>query len=495
MDSIISPAGADVQPHIGANALKSRLNEREPARYRAYIHPCGTITVGLNSPKKKKDNHCNIQSRINKPSKNIYDDATSSNAGVARLLSAGLITVGEATQRLTPIGLSSPPNSRNESGQEFEDTTQTSGLHKPATRYGQNGISGRGKLRVKDGATIMQREYGRRSLAFATVTLPPMSPESMNLICESWGEFTHRLVEEIKRELARKNSPKDIIYCTEIQEKRYQKYGVVAPHLHLLWYAYSGTPGDTPKPAKQEYAISADWLRDLVARIINRITGESDVFTAASVDIQKVKKDAAGYLGKYMSKGGKIIQKIKEDGKQNLLPRQWWGITRELRNRVLAAIKMVDGRLASNIFYECDKLKKLGLISYHRYVYNINTSKDLDKTVYETDDITGEITWKTSASTDVTVSVFGKKCYGAVLQLSKKAMYLIPVFTRVVDICNDMSAVDVCDVAHWISAIKNKEMMEDFCLVLDNMKLIYWDMNYEAQTSGLHKPTTAYDAN
>ena len=32
----------------------------------------------------------------------------------------------------------------------------------------------------------------------------------------------------------------ELICCTEIQEKRYKKYGVIAPHLHLYMFAKAG---------------------------------------------------------------------------------------------------------------------------------------------------------------------------------------------------------------------------------------------------------------
>jgi hypothetical protein len=471
MDSIVPNLGADVQP-----------------QFRAKLHPCGTVTVGMipNRAHTTADER-RINMAVNKAERlekliNEHPDM-----GIARLIRAGSISISEGVAALPPLGLSSLPNSRIGSQQEFQPS---------ARLYGQNGITSFGKLRVKDGATVIQKTYGRNSLAFVTVTVPTLPAPIMEVICKNWGKFVNRLVEEIKRELRRKNSPQEIIYCTEIQEKRFHKYGVVAPHLHLLWYAYSGTPGESPKTGKKEYAISAQFLRELVGRIIHRITGKTDIFTAASIDIQKVKKDAAAYLGKYMSKGGKIVEEIKKAGKQELLPRQWWGITKELRIKVERAIKVVDGSPAANIFYHHKVLVDLGLVKYHRWVFSEQVHKQHQQKQYQVNPNTGEISWNSfyyelPEPHNICVS----KCYGAVMQLSKSAMRLIPLLVKVMDICNDMSAIDIEDVRHWISHIKNDEMMQEFCIVLDNMKLIYWDRNYQAQISGLHKPTTAYAAN
>jgi hypothetical protein len=41
---------------------------------------------------------------------------------------------------------------------------------------------------------------------------------------------------------------------------------------------------------KRKYAINADWLRELVKRILTKVVGVKKIKTNASCDIQKVKK-------------------------------------------------------------------------------------------------------------------------------------------------------------------------------------------------------------
>jgi hypothetical protein len=408
-----------------------------------YVHPCGAISVGYvprrngqtADERRSQAAHNQIElRRLNTP------DGTELADGVARQLDAGLITVSQAVDAILTLGSSSLQNSRNS-----QIDSNHPAVINPSKTYGQNGITSRGRLRVRDGATILEQKYGRRSLAFATVTLPPMGAGQLELVCKNWGEYVHRLTEEIKRELQRHNAPTEIIYCTEIQEKRYLNYGQIAPHLHLLWYAYEL---DIHGVSTGKYAISADFLRELNHRIITRIVGNNDIPTGASVDIQRVKKSAANYLGKYMSKGGKVVDKIKADGHASLLPRTWWGMTKELRQEVVKAIQKLIGDTAKNLFYHGDKLKAMGVFArYNEVIVNRSFCN------YATAEL-----------------VNAEICYGISAQLSHKLISQNELLTSILDIC-DMIDDDICtEVSAWISAIKNGDMCSDVVDMLRDIK-------------------------
>jgi len=294
----------------------------------------------------------------------------------------------------------------------------------------------------------LERKYGRRSLTFATVTLPAMSDERLKLVCESWGKYVNRFVEEIKRELVRANAPTEIIYCTEIQEKRYEKYGQVAPHLHLLWYAYERDP-ETLEPMGS-YAITADRLREINSMVLHRIIGDEEICVQASVDVQKVKKSAANYLGKYMSKGGKIVDKIVDAGKQNMLPRAWWGVTQELRQLIIKSIIKIGKNLAANLFRHADKLEKMGVLSRWGQVTVKRTYHD--KTIGK--EITADIV------------------YGVYAQLSPKLMHQNELLMGILDICDKIPDADIDYIATWISAMNDAEMVQDICKVVSALREI-----------------------
>ncbi|MFN9181011.1 MAG: hypothetical protein ACK6A9_21345 [Dolichospermum sp.] len=413
--------------------------------FSGYVHPCGAISVGLIPRNKNKTaeerrnqiSHNKIERRrLNAPNGTELVD------GLARQLKDGQITVSQAVEAIHSIGLSSLQNSRNSlisSNYQAEinpTDVQSSGLHKPINRYGANGITSQGRLRVRDGATILEQKYGRRSLTFATITLPAMPDETLNQVCENWGEYVHRVVEEIKRELLRRNAPLEIIYCTEIQEKRYLRYGQIAPHLHLLWYSYER---DINGMATGRYAINATWLRELNQRIIYRITGNQDIATGASVDTQKIKKSAANYLGKYMSKGGKIVDKIKQDGKAGLLPRAWWGVTKELREQIIRAIIKVGDNIAKNLFYCTDKLEKMGVLSRYgkvavnRRYYDCNQNAEVNA--------------------DVVYGIYG--------QLSPKLQGQNDLLVSILDICDRVDDDCIDDICSLVSAMNNADMVQD----------------------------------
>lgn len=421
--------------------------------YAGYVHPCGAVSVGA-VPRHKKSAeerraeaaHKRIQHRINNRS-----DGTALEDCLARQLQEGSITVTEAVEALSSLGSSSLQNSRKgelSSNHQAETEPEASGREKPIRIYGQKGITSLGRLRVRDGATILERKFGRRSLTFATVTLPAMPEKDLKLICESWGKYVNRFVEEVKRELVRKNAPTEIIYCTEIQEKRYERYGQVAPHLHLLWYAYERDP-ETLEPTGN-YAITADRLREINYMILRRIVDDVDICVQASVDVQKVKKSAANYLGKYMSKGGKIVEKIIKDGKQNMLPKAWWGVTQELRQLIIKSIIKIGKNLAANLFRHADKLEKMGVLSRWGQVTVKRTYHD--KTIGK--EITADIV------------------YGIYAQLSPKLMHQNELLMGILDICDKIPDADIDYIATYISAMNDAEMVQDVCNAISALKEI-----------------------
>jgi hypothetical protein len=278
-----------------------------------------------------------------------------------------------------------------------------------------------------------------------------MPDELLMKVCENWGRYVKELVQEIKRELIRKNAPTEIIYCTEIQEKRYKKYGQVCPHLHLLWYAYEfDVVGN--KPVTGKYAITADRLRAFNSMILNRIIGNQGVTYVGRVDVQRVRKSAANYLGKYMSKGGKVVDEIIKDGKQSSLPRTWWGVTKELRKQIVNSIKRVVGDAARNLFYFTEKLEKMGVLSRHGKV-------TVNRTYYDCNQ-------KTEVSADITYGVYG--------QLSPKLQRQNDLLVSILDICDKLDDDSIDDISGWISAMANADMVQDvtdFMAVLKQLML------------------------
>lgn len=422
--------------------------------FAGYVHPCGAISVGLIPKQSKSADERRAEAanrKLNTP------DGTDLADCLTRQLQAGQITIGQAVDALSELGLSSLPNSRNQeltSNHQADLPSLPSGLEKPKKDYGRNGITSKGRLRVRDGATILENKYGRRALTFATVTLPAMPDNCLQEICQQWGNYVNRLVEEIKRELARHNAPLEIIYCTEIQENRYKTYGQIAPHLHLLWYAYER---DIHGASIGRYAISADKLREINQRVINRIIPDYQINVSASVDVQKVKKSAANYLGKYMSKGGKVVEQIKKDGNADQLPRSWWGVTKELRQEIIKSIIKVTGNIAKNLFYHTEKLEKMGIINRWG---KVTVSRNYCDSNSEEKDI-AYIT------------------YGIYAQLSPKLQGQNPLFMGILDICDMLDDDCIDDICGWIGAMCNADMVQDMCNWVLELKELLLENNQD----------------
>lgn len=215
-----------------------------------------------------------------------------------------------------PLGLSKVANSHKTEGKEQEAVIR--GL-KGVTKYGQR--------MVRNAAYLMQKKYGPRQLAFLTVTIPG-SPEDTFEVSRRWSEIVRRYQQELKRMLERKGLPGDIVGVTEIQPKRFKREGGMPLHLHLIFRA---------AVSDFQWAFKSSDYQKVWERVVSTVCpfmkGKSFV---SSSNCQRVKETAAGYLGKYMSKGEKDIAEILEDcpGVIEALPSSWYNMTQNLRHAV-----------------------------------------------------------------------------------------------------------------------------------------------------------------
>jgi hypothetical protein len=80
-----------------------------------------------------------------------------------------------------------------------------------------------------------------------------------------------------------------------------------------------------------------------------------------NVDTQQVKKTAAGYLSKYMSKGSDVLEAFAEDCGWDAVPGQWWNLTKPARDLVVKfSCQGVDtGRLLLSVIDHAMELCEL----------------------------------------------------------------------------------------------------------------------------------------
>jgi hypothetical protein len=237
---------------------------------------------------------------------------------------------------------------------------------KPSKRYGEKGITTHGRKTVKNATILLERTYGVKNLGFATATLPPMPDCQLRHLIDNWSDVQRKFYQEIKRECERRGNKFVYVGVVEIQEKRARKTGQYYPHLHFVYWCR--------KSKKSEFFISAKtmraiWKRVVKVTLLRRFLPSmiDDLNFNASIDTQIIKKSAAAYLGKYLSKGSGVLKEMREAGYPNA-PNTWWSITKNLRECIHANIITIRNHTSKAIFYDIDSWLQNQLVSYFKRV-------------------------------------------------------------------------------------------------------------------------------
>lgn len=231
-------------------------------------------------------------------------------------------------------------------------------------RRGQK-FTAHGRRMVRSAAFWLERRWGRANLSFLTTTVPTLPNRDIGRLGAEWAEVVRRYKQELERELRRKGITSEVLLVTEIQEKRYRETGLIAPHLHIVFRGR--------KSRYDNWAISKERARELWENVLSAIVGFS-VSAPASTRIEKIKKSVENYLSKYMSKGGKVVQDIIDDGKRHFLPTSWWGMTNTLRDTVKAGCKQITQEMSDILYGQREQLQVAGIIKWF-HVVNIDINQ------------------------------------------------------------------------------------------------------------------------
>lgn len=216
---------------------------------------------------------------------------------------------------------------------------------------GSKGISSAARVRVRDCATLLQERHGCERLTFLTLTLPPscLQPE----VVRHWSEIVRKLRQWLVYRLDQAQLPSSVCAVTEIQEVRQRQAGrIPCLHLHAVFVgrARYGTWVLTPED------IDKYW-----SRLLQSYT-KKQVDVSCSCQLKRVKKDVAGYLGKYMSKGMKSFEGVD----CSLLPSSWVMITRDLLNERRQRTVRCEGEVATALWGML--LNRPELFRFGRYI-------------------------------------------------------------------------------------------------------------------------------
>lgn len=237
---------------------------------------------------------------------------------------------------------------REYEAQDYKIFNSPKSSQKPKA-YGRGGISNAGKRCVRSSAAILEKKYARSSLSFVTCSLPNFRQEHISILAQHWDEVVRRYFQEIKRFYEAHNFSYIYVGVTEIQPERLATYDVIAPHIHYC------IPGRA-NPRKAVWFMTANQCRAIWKRVLLQVLQwqgieiNYPVEWKACVHMTPIRKSVVHYLGKYLSKGGKITQKCIDAGRQEELPCHWWSVSASMRLLYKKSIIRMDANYASFIF-------------------------------------------------------------------------------------------------------------------------------------------------
>jgi len=218
-------------------------------------------------------------------------------------------------EQAIPLGLSELSNSHKDI--EMEERT----------RRGLGGITMYGQRMVKNAAYLLQQKYGARQLTFLTLTLPGTPDETFE-VSKEWSRITRNFYQKLKRRLVGEGLSPAVVGVTEIQPKRFLRTGGMPLHLHIV---FQGANRDN------EWVFRPDDFKNMWRETVMAVfPGMEKHSFASATNTQRVRDSAAGYLGKYMSKGEKDISMVieKSPGVVDALPSAWYNLSKEARDAV-----------------------------------------------------------------------------------------------------------------------------------------------------------------
>ena len=258
----------------------------------------------------------------------------------------------------SPMGLSVATISRSDSSNPLKSC-------KIRSKKGTKGITSYGKRMTRSAATMLEDKFGRDCLSFGTATLPFMSQAENELVCQNWGVIANRFFEKLTRLCDRRGLSKDYCFVTEIQENRFDRYGIVAPHLHWI------IQGKLTK--RSHWLILPSEVKLIWEGVLGNFLKRS-IDGSTATRIEKPKKSLKKEMGKYLSKGTKIIKKIAELGKSYLLPSAYHGSSKSLKKEIKDAIIILQGDDCELFIDNLENMKQMDLISFIPILWEIPDS-------------------------------------------------------------------------------------------------------------------------
>lgn len=199
----------------------------------------------------------------------------------------------------------------------------------PSTQRGLKGITALGQQMLRSACYVLERDYGKSDLCFATLTVPTLPPGARFLLVQNWSELVRQFLQWVSRKLLAGGRPTKVCGCSEIQSARLANHGEGYLHLHAIWPAHSNA-------ASRLWVVEWEELRDWWERALVRFSC-CELPYHPRVQTSPIEKSAERYMGKYLSKGsGEVMDDFVEKEGEFSVPPSWWFMTADLRHQVKA---------------------------------------------------------------------------------------------------------------------------------------------------------------
>ena len=320
------------------------------------IHPDGFFTIGRVPNKTKGKQEADYDHRYDSQFETVVWREKGDFEGCGMVTRVEEIFSSNMSDQVSKgkganLGLSNVRNS------DTKNPSPPKGREGRVSRRGSNGITQFGRRRVIDAVTILEQTYGRKRLGFGTLTIPSMDNEAMAVINRYWHTCVESFQRYFRRHFEKIGVPSLLVGVTEVQMKRLENHGLFANHYHFVYPAKDKNGG---------YYVSPNWVREVWGNVLNTVLKKyySDVplEMGSSVDLQMMKKSAKNYLSKYISKGKDDVEKLISKGYQSFLPRQWWGMTKAMRDEIKMTVINISSENCYFLLQNYDELKKMGVV-------------------------------------------------------------------------------------------------------------------------------------
>lgn len=259
-------------------------NRTTPGKVRqATVYPTGRFSIAaVPSPKRKP--RTSVLSNYEKANLRglsvgdsvLYAGRPASGACLLGLLVMARSALSEVRERQSRLGSSNVPISNSRSPRGFR------------------GINWGQRDRLSWSVGLLERRVGKKRLSFLTLTLPNLRPSDRDIVRSHWAEVVNRFIIYLKRSLKYRGIQTPVIGATEIQTKRSAAEGWAVPHLHLVFQGR--------RHHRSCWAVTSNVVRKHWKAALEQVTGLDMGDCEAVENIQQVRKSAAGYLSKYLSK-------------------------------------------------------------------------------------------------------------------------------------------------------------------------------------------------